>query len=411
MSDPRSGIRLALTLAACALLGACAVEPAKPPPTPAVVIPYPEAPAPRLVPITPAVTHNEPWASVTQSFVMHDCAASPLIRAREATYTRSPARFERMLKQALPLMMYVRKQLDAAGIPGEFVMLPMLESRYDPSEPSHHGDAAGMWQLMPATARRHGVRISRHYDGRRDPVASTRAAVEMLKALDQRFGDWRLADMAYNAGPHAVHVALRKHPQPGSTAIPDIPVSHAARRHLAKLMALSCILREPEHFHVKLPQLPASGELEAVRVPADTRLHTAANMAAIPESKLRALNPGYRGTRIPADSSRALLLPVAAARSLAATLALDASESVAQVDSKPPQADPSENLPLPEEPVPPADDGAAGAASTQVTHHRVRKGESLWSIARHYHVSAGDLKRWNHLQGATIHPGEMLRTH
>ncbi|MGH8124696.1 MAG: transglycosylase SLT domain-containing protein [Rhodanobacteraceae bacterium] len=411
MTDPRSGIRLVLTLAACALLAACAVQPSRPQPTPAVVIPRPAAPPPKLTPIAPAAIEGNLWTSLTRSFVMHDCADSPLVRAREARYARSPARFEQLLRRSLPLMTYVHKQLRAAGVPGEFVMLPMLESRYDPSEPSRDGDAGGMWQLMPGTARRHGVRISRHYDGRRDPVASTRAAVAMLKALDKRFGDWRLVDMAYNAGPHAVHVALRKHAQLGSAAIPDIPISASARRHLAKLMALSCILREPQRFHVALPEPSPGDRLQVVSVPANTRLRHAADMAAIPESKLRALNPGYRGTRVPADSPRTLLLPVTAAQSLMAALTVDTSESVAQVNSTEPSSGPNNNVPLPHEPTAPAqaDPGAAGVPATHARHHRVRKGETLWSIARRCHVSVGDLEHWNRLQGTTIHPGEVLR--
>lgn len=408
MSAQRTGIRLALTLAACALLAACAVEPHKPQPKPAVVIARPEPPPTTLAPIASAVASGEPWASLTASFVMHDCADTPLVRAKEAMYTRSPARFEQLLAQSLPLMMYVQKQLQAAGLPGEFTMLPMLESSYNPSERSRHGDPAGMWQMMPRTARLHGIVVNRHYDGRRDPVASTRAAIEMLTALEKQFGDWRLADMAYNAGPYAVLGALRDHPDLGSGAIPDIPVSSTTRNHLAKLMALSCILREPERFHVELPQPAANDELTAIQVPAQTRLRAAANMAEIPEAKLRALNPGYLGASVPAESPRTLLLPVAAAQALAAALAVNASEPVAQVDSTERISGPRHNVPLPTEPSPPQGDDDA-PASVPARHHRVREGETLWSIAHRYHVTVKDLKRWNHLHDSDVRPGQELR--
>ena len=413
MSTARTGIRLS-TLAVCALLAACAAEPVKPPPKPAVVIAHPEPPPTTLAPIAPSVAKGEPWASLAASFVMHDCADSPLIRANIAMYTRSPAHFEQRMKEALPLMMYVQKQLRAAGIPGEFVMLPMLESSYDPAEPSHRGDPGGMWQMIPPTGRHHGLVIDRDYDGLRDPVASTRAAIRMLKKLDTQFGDWRLVDMAYNAGPNAVVAALRRHPGLGDGAIPDIPVSRTTRTHLARLMALSCILRDPARFQVELPVPTPADELQAVEVSAGTSLRSAANMAEISESALRALNPGYRGSSVPGHSPRTLLLPIEAAQSLATAQTINDSESVAQVDTREPNAGPSNKLPLPAEPAPPNDDAPAPAAAApsqaaHATRHRVRKGETLWSIAQRYHVSVAELKRWNGLSGETLQLGEMLR--
>ncbi|HET9819696.1 MAG TPA: transglycosylase SLT domain-containing protein [Rhodanobacteraceae bacterium] len=412
--NARHASRLGAALATCALLAACAVGPTKPPPSPAVVTPRPEPPSTTVAPLVRTPQAGvEPWTSLTASFVMHDCNDSPLVRAKLAMYTRSPAHFERMLHRALPLMLYVKEQLQAAGIPGEFVMLPMLESSYNASEPSRRGDPAGMWQLMPRTARSRGIAIGRHYDGRLDPVASTRVAVEMLAAFGKRFDDWRLADMAYNAGQYAVLGALRHHPDLGDGAIPDIPVSSTTRKHLAKLMALSCILREPERFHVELPQASTAGQLVTVHVPAGMRLDAAARGAEISEAKLRALNPGYLGTSIPTDSPRTLLLPSTAADALAAALAVDASERVAQVDTPESASGPSHDLSLPAEPTqsPGAPESAGGNASAPhaTTRHRVRKGESLWSIAHRYHVTVEDLKRWNELRDDDIRPGEELR--
>src|SRR6185312_10943272 len=322
MSTPRATIciRLAMTLAISMVLAACATQPPKPSPTPAVVTAIPVVPLPQVAPADIPEQADEPWASIIASDVMPDCADSPLIRANAAMYTRSPARFEQLLQQSLPLIIYVHKQLQDAGIPGEFAMLPMLESSYNAAEPGHRNNPAGMWQLMPRTARLHGVTVNRQYDGRLDPVASTRAAIKMLKALNQRFEDWRLTDMAYNSGPYAVLGALREHPELGSEAIPAIPVSRTTRTHLARLMALSCILRQPERFQVQLPKPSSADGLATIEVPAGTRLKNAAEMAEISDTKLRALNPGYVGGSVPSDSPRTLLLPAGAVESLATAL-------------------------------------------------------------------------------------------
>lgn len=405
-----TGVRLGLVLVLGALLGACAMQPAKPPPRPAVVTALPE-----VAPATPQTFGQTPapqdfWTSMRAGFVMHDCADAPLIDAKAALFTRHPQSFERLLQQSLPLMIYVQKQLHAAGIPDEFVMLPMLESSYDPAERSRHGDAAGMWQLMPTTARLRGVKVTRQYDGRRDPVASTAAAITMLSNLHAQFKDWRIVDMAYNAGPYAVMQALRHHPELGDGAIPDIPISEGARKHLAKLMALSCIIKDPAPFHVTLPKPAPGNELVTVQVPGGTRIADAADMAEITETSLRALNPGYLGRSIPADSPRRLLLPAAAAQSLTAALAVNTSESVAQVTTPKPDPTTRNMLPLPAEPVPPPEaDSPSPDATAPASQHHVRAGETLWSIAHRYHVSVKDLKRWNHLDGNDIRPGEALR--
>jgi membrane-bound lytic murein transglycosylase D len=409
MSATRQSVRLGLALAASALLAACATQPpAKPEPSPAVITPLPAVPPPPAPALRPR-PRNDPWAGIVAADVMQDCTDAPLIRANAAMYTRYPAHFEQLLKQSLPLIMYVHEQLQAAGIPGEFSMLPMLESSYDPAEPGRHGDPAGMWQLMPRTARWRGLVIDRDYDGRLDPVASTEVAIRMLKSFEGKFGDWRLVDMAYNAGPYAVLAALRDRPDPSATPIPDLPLSHVTRNHLARLMALSCILRQPQRFHVELPQPSAEDELATVTVPAGTRLREAARLAGLAEARLRGLNPGYRGARVPANSPRTLLLPQDAAQTLAAALAVDASESVAQVDTSEPDSGPGDNVPLPDEPAAPRDDSAAASGRMPAQHHRVRRGETLWSIAQHYHVSVDDLKRWNDLHGDTLRIGERLR--
>jgi membrane-bound lytic murein transglycosylase D len=403
MSTPRAGVRLAAMLAATALLAACAIHPRKP----ATVVPHPEPAPPTVAPLPPPAPVAHAWTDLTASFAMNDCNDSPLVKAKLAAYTRSPAQFEQLLQEALPMMLYVQEQLHGAGVPGEFAMLPMLESSYDASETSHGGDPAGMWQLMPHTARRHGLTIDRSYDGRLDPIASTRVAIKMLQAFHQRFGDWRLADLAYNAGSGALANALQGHRDDlGDGAIPDIRISSTSRKHLAKLMALSCIIRDPGRFNVQLPDPVPADRLQVVEVPHGLELRAIAGMANVSESRLRALNPGYLGSRIPEHSPGKLLLPADAAETLAAALAKGAPASIAQAGSHGGEPD-SGHDPQPPAETPPPSPGAAAARPQR--EHVVRKGETLWSIAHRYHVTTAELKRWNHLDGDDIRPGEPLR--
>lgn len=412
MSAHHTGIRAVLTLAACALLAACASQPQRPP-TPAIVTPLPRTPSPSVtvIPTTPAAEPvDKVWADIVGSENLGGCTHSWMVRANAAMYTRSPTHFEHQLERSLPLIMYVQEQLKAAGVPGDFAMLPMLESSYNPSAFVRSSGAAGMWQFLASTARLHGVTVNREYDGRLDPVASTRAAIRMLKSLYAQFGDWRLVTMAYNAGPQTIRSLLQVHPNAANKPISVVKVPPATRTHLARLLALNCILRDPQRFDVKLPKPSGSNQLATVEVPVGTLLQAAAGMAEIPEAKLRALNPGYLDGRVPADSPRTLLLPSEAAQSLVAALTVNSSESIAQADPPGPSGYQSDDPPLPEEPVPPQDVASAVAtAPPPPERHRVRAGETLWSIARHYDVSVRDLESWNHLHDSDIHPGEWLR--
>lgn len=407
MSAHQTGIRAVLTLAACALLAACASQPQRPL-VPATVTPLPASPPTTITtaePTPPPKAHAGLWAGIVASTAMDPCVDSRLVDANAEMYTRWPSHFEQLLARSLPLIVYVHEQLQAAGIPGGFAMLPMLESSYNPAALSHSSGAAGLWQFMPATARRYGLIVERHYDGRLDPIASTRAAIRMLKRLDSQFGDWRLVTMAYNAGPQTIKNLLQVHPNAAEKPISQLRVNQATRTHLARMLALNCILSEPQRFHVDLPHPSTPADLAVVKVPAGTRLQAAADMAGISEASLHALNPGYLGTRVPADSPRTLLLPGDAAQTLAAALTIDSSEYVAQVDTaEAPSGDDDDLLPT----IPPRD-ATSYPTAAPAQRHRVRAGETLWSIAHHYDVSVRDLKRWNDLRDSDIHPGEWLR--
>lgn len=416
MSTRAAVTRFTLTLISCAVLAACAGQAPRPVATPAVVTALPTTPEPALAAPTPAAApDNQLWADIAAGDALGGCESSPAVLAAAASYTRSPDRFEQQLRASLPLILYVHDELKASGVPGEFTMLPMVESSYQPRAVARRNGPMGLWQFMPATARQHGVVVNRDYDGRFDAIASTRAAIRMLKSLEQQFGDWRLVDIAYNAGPLAVQSALRGRVEPGDGAVPDIPMSSTNRNHLVRLIALNCILRDPAHFKVELPRATPADRLVAVEVPAGTRLASAATLAGLTESNLRSLNPAYRAQSVPADSPRKLLMPAAAAETLAAAMSMSNSERLARADAPTRAASDPGAIPLPSEPPAPpmaaAPDDAPATATPPSRHHRVRSGETLWSIAQRYGVSVHDLRRWNNLRDGDLRTGQDLRVH
>jgi len=139
-----------------------------------------------------------------------DCQPQATDARWQRRFSHAPARLADRRDDILPLFGYVVGAIRDAGLPTEFALIPFVESGYRPAA-SNRAGPAGLWQFVPLTARNHGVRVRRGYDGRLSPVDSTQAAVRYLKTLHGMFGgDWRLAVMAYNAGENRVLQAVRR---------------------------------------------------------------------------------------------------------------------------------------------------------------------------------------------------------
>lgn len=183
------------------------------------------------------------------------CQEGPATRNWQRRYAGHPDTFARQLEARLPLLAYVSQRVEEAGLPGEFALIPLVESGYNPSAIGP-GGPAGLWQMIAGTARHYGVRIDAGYDGRFSPVDSTRAAVKLLSALQSKFGDWRTAAMAYNAGEYRLLRALRNasNANPSGTYTPPAGLPRTTIEYIVKLHALACLLAEPDRHGLALPR-------------------------------------------------------------------------------------------------------------------------------------------------------------
>ena len=183
--------------------------------------------------------------------------------AREIAWvSRRPGRLARR-DRLLEYLPYVCRKVADRGMPGEICLLPIVESRLDPFAFSP-GGAVGIWQFIPATARRFGLKIDWWVDERRDVVLATDAALDYLEELHDRFGDWLLALAGYNWGEGRVSRALRRAgPNAGFF---DIKVPRETSRYVDRLLAYSAIFADPAKFGVELPvsELPATSMSFAV---------------------------------------------------------------------------------------------------------------------------------------------------
>jgi membrane-bound lytic murein transglycosylase D len=426
---------------ACLLLVACSSNPPKPTALPTAP-PLPSAPivqAPVAPPMPSAkrqpVIPSSPWDRLRQRFAMPACDYSPAVQHWAHLYAQGANQFSASLSDAMPFLLVVLDQLEQHDMPGEFAFLPYIESTYTPLASS--GDrAAGIWQLMPDTAREAGLRITSDYDGRLDITASTDAALGLLQHYQQEFSDWRLADMAFNAGEYGIKQLVGDNKVTRSAA--ELGRLHAhpgTHQHLAKLLALACVVSDPQRFHVELPDPDPDDTLALIEFPAPVDLDLAAHLAKIDEQRLRHLNPGLLHARMPAEGPFHLLVPASRRLAIEQTLgklpqyawrdwhevslkqtenlslfasandldlsALMAINSVAGDASLAPgtrlllPGHTGANSELVQDLTPPAPlESAPGVLS-------VHAGDTLWSIAHHYGLRVDDLLRWNGLSRTT----------
>jgi membrane-bound lytic murein transglycosylase D len=440
--------------AACLLLAACSGNPVRPQMAHVPTTPIP-APEPLVVPAleppsistTLPLSVGSPWARLRSRYAMPDCDYSPMVQRFAGTMAASPHHLNAALKQAMPYLLVVTEQIEKYDMPGEFAFLPWVESSYSMIPPSG-GAAAGMWQLMPDTARGLGLRVDSDYDGRLDVYASTRTSLVLLKQYKEEFGDWRLANMAFNAGENSVKQALGSRRTITPVEIAKLRLNQTNYEHLTKLLALACIVSAPERFHVQLPEPQADEIPTIIDLPAPVDLHLAAQLSGIDFAQLQRWNPGYLKARMPDRGPFHLIVPAshrAAVERVLGMMPQYAWRDWKQMKLQQPQTvdmlsmaydldahalasinsvDIAANLPAGRQLLLPGHGGndavvavdpppALGTTNSASTSRNagctVRSGDTLWDIAKRYRVRIEDLLQWNRLpRNATLRLGQRL---
>lgn len=433
-------MRLGLLGIGLLLLAACATPPTRapeaPPPTPAPIVQAPPVPPTTDLP----AAETSPWSRLRPLFAMNDCDYRPQVQRQAHAYTRSPRGFAASWKPALPFLELVVDELERRGLPGEFAMLPYVESTYRPI-PSRGDRAAGMWQLMPDTARAAGLVIRKDYDERLDALASTDAALDLIAAYYKEFADWRLADMAFNSGEFRVKKLLGERDARDLSAdeLAKFTFNRITHEHLDRLLALACIVEDPARFGVDLPEPVAPHRLRSVDIGHGMDLRLAAKLSGVPVDDLRRWNAGYRRHRMPEDGPHRLLLPEeqigrfqAAADAIPPTLWNDWREERAQRTSgigtwatqlgipvatlaaangiaEDATVTTATRLLLPGREAEADDESEASRVGNIRRSHVIVAGDSLSSVARRYAIPLRRLRQLNPQANGTLRPGQKLR--
>ena len=222
-----------------------------------------------------------------------EAEAMPAVDAAARALTQSPQDFRALLVRGEPWFWEILQRSLQRGMPAEIALLPAIESGFRPRSGSQRA-AAGLWQLMPATARRFGLRVDDGLDQRLDVGHATRAALDYLEYLHGRFGNWPLALAAYNAGEGRVVRALHAvGERPGATTVrrETLQLPPETRQHFRRLVGLTRAVCAPEAHGVRLPTLPARPLIRVVHLDRPVDLGQIATLGRMSRQELERLNP------------------------------------------------------------------------------------------------------------------------
>jgi len=413
-------------------------------------------------PSPPAAAHPLPWPGNTKIEIEHREASRPptdlweRIRSELSWqevdnkqvekavdhYLSQPGYLPEVSERGSLYLYYIVEEVQKRNMPMEIALVPLVESTLDPFAYSH-GQAAGLWQIMPQTGEHLGLQQTWWFDGRRSVRASTRVALDYLEKLHDEFdGDWLLALAAYNAGEGRVARARQSNLDKGlPTDFWSLDLPSETRRYVPKVLALSQIVAEPENHAVELPPVPDAPAFEVAEIGGQIDLARAAELADVSVETLRELNPGQLRWATAPGQSRELLVPFGTGARFEEELAqltpdervrwrsytIRPGDNLAGIAMKfhtdvgllrRVNGIAGNNIRAGKTLMIPGSDWGTGLSITEapgaaaVTPYKVQRGDSLHAIAGRYKVSVDDIVAWNSLDPKKyLKPGQTLRLH
>lgn len=379
---------LALSLQGCASL----LEPSAPlprdstqvlPPIPADTRPLASSPTDRAIeglgtsarPPEPAAPEFADLFDRIRAGFQLDDPEEPRIDVQLRWYANNPEYLERVFGRAELYFHHIVSEIERRGMPLEIALLPVVESAFEPYAYSR-ARAAGLWQFIPGTGQRFALEQNWWYDGRRDVLESTRAALDYLQFMHGEFnGDWLLAIAGYNCGEACVARAVRRNREAGlPTDFWNLSLPAETRAYVPKLLAMKRLVANPEAYGIAFSPIPDEPYFVRVDTPGQIDLKLAAELAGLTHEQLFELNPAFHRWATPPQGPHRLLLPIDAADLFRQNLA---------------QLTPDELL--------------------RVTHHVVRPGETLASLAARYKTTPQMIRQINGLGDGPLVVGTDLR--
>src|SRR5690242_5227332 len=336
------------------------------------VLPAPSEPVVEQLDSPASPKYKDLWERIRAGFALQEID-SPLVARHEAWYLNRPEYVQRMVERSHRYLYFIVEELEKRKMPTEIALLPMIESAYNPQAYSR-ARASGIWQFIPSTGRKFGLQQNFWYDGRRDVLAATRAALDYLQFLHDMFGDWELALAAYNWGENGVQRAVAKNrAKRKATSYAALKMPKETRNYLPKLQAVKNIVSDPSLLGFELESVPNQPYFAVVNAPGHIDVIKAAQLADMPVEEFRSLNPGYSRPVIIHAAERHIVVPIDKVDEFHANLERNGDPLV-----------------------------------TWQTY-TLKKGETLSKVARRFGTTGNRLREVNGFDGRKqIRPGQML---
>ena len=296
------------------------------------------------------------------------------VKSKLKWFAKNQDYMDRVSDRARPYLHHIVTRLQERNMPMELALLPIVESAYQPFAYSH-ANASGIWQFISATGKRYGLKQNWWYDGRRDIVAATEAALDYLEMLHKRFnGNWLHALAAYNSGEGNVEKAIRRNKRAGKpTDFWHLRLPRETRGYVPSLLAVAELLKNSQEHNFSFKSIPNEHYFDQVDVGSQIDLATVAELSGLSMDEVYTLNPGFNRWATDPDGPHSILIPVERSATFKQKLA----------------AIPTSNR-------------------VKWTRHKIKEGESLGIIARKYRTSVSAIKSANKLRGNLIRAGHSL---
>ncbi len=329
----------------------------------------------------------------------------------------------------------IEQTLKEEGVPQDLIYLAQAESGFQPLALSRAG-ARGMWQFMAQSGEVYGLQRNWWVDDRQDPEKATRAAARHLKDLYNQFGDWYLAMAAYNSGASTVQHAVER------TGYADFwelykrgVLPQETRNYVPIIVAVTIIAKNPEQYGLERVRTDPPPQLDHVTIAYPVDLRLVAECVDTSVDYLQELNPSLLRMTTPKDQTFTLNLPAGSKDKYETAIAVIPQDMrtywryhrVDYGDTLPGLArkyhtstssiEEANNLTDGDLkagtkliiPIAPARQGTQTAAySKHPTHYKVRKGDTVASVADDFEVPVEKLRKWNHLHKGELVPGRTL---
>ncbi|KZN42357.1 transglycosylase SLT domain-containing protein [Pseudoalteromonas luteoviolacea] len=386
------------------------------------------------------------WQHIAQNLSFEQ-TPHPRLKTRVDWYLSQPEYLLTVNRRASPYLYHIVKKIEQRNLPLDLALLPFVESDFRPLAVSQQS-AVGVWQLVDATAYHFGLQSNDWYDGRRDVLASTDAALSYLQYLHKTFkGNWLHAIAAYNTGEGRVKAAIKRNREAGkSTHYWHLKLPKETADYIPKLLALSYLLKHPQ-TGFKRPNLNNTPSTTMLDVGQAFNFGVLAKLLDIDKQQLHDLNTGFLRHQSPEQGPHKILVPLSEkalmqspfyreqfSRSYNVKLndtlygiARQFGTSVKKIkllNNKQSnlirvgetllinQANLDRSLTVDYQISPYLEQQAIPKKPTIEHHHTIVSGDSLWDLSQHYQVPLKDLLDWNNLQAASIlSPGKVLILH